>query len=42
MEKLSTFLEYCSREECLAFGILIGLVSHCLIMNCIPRIFGLL
>jgi len=29
MKNLSTFLEKCNREECLAFGILLGLVSHC-------------
>jgi hypothetical protein len=44
MEKLSTFLEYCSIEECLALGILLGMVSqetHCIIMNYIPRLLGL-
>jgi hypothetical protein len=42
MEKFYTFLDYCSKEECIAFGFLIGLVSHCLIMNCIPRLIGLI
>ena len=42
MEKIYGFLEYCSREECFAFGILLGLVTHCLFMNCLPRILGIL
>lgn len=42
MEKFYTFLEYCSREECFAFGILIGLVTHCVLMNCLPRILGII
>ena len=38
MEKFYTFIEYCSKEECFAFGVLLGLEMHCLILNCLPRI----